>query len=197
MTSCCSWAGRIQYKRRKIHQVFSFATYTEAIFEENLETAVTFINWRFGRLFYKLLEIIPFKTTIRPLNNMLSDRLFRVIMGNIQHSLNSLNDGLPQESMLASVLFSLCIADVLAIRGRKFSYVDDWTIATRENVNENTEETHQKILESWESISSNQKLKPKRNNTEVSHFSLNNNVANRKFQLYADKPLLKHNISLK
>ncbi|KAG5872666.1 hypothetical protein JTB14_029843 [Gonioctena quinquepunctata] len=72
---------------------------------------------------------------------MLSNRLFRVVIGNSMSNWKNFNNGLPQGSVLAPLLFSCYIADMPTTRSRKFGYAEGWAIATRSKSKEEMEET--------------------------------------------------------
>lgn len=61
-------------------------------------------------------------------------------MGNVKSTQNILNNGLPEGSVLAPTLFNLDISDIPAT-SHKFGHRDDWAIAIREKLIENTERT--------------------------------------------------------
>ncbi|KAG5882043.1 hypothetical protein JTB14_032553 [Gonioctena quinquepunctata] len=112
---------------------FSHADITKALEDVKPDlTAAYEIVWKQG-LLYKLLRLIPCKTTVRVIYNMLGNRLFRVVMGNSMSNWKKLNNGLPQGSVSAPLLFSCYIADMTTTKSRKSGYADDWAIATRRN----------------------------------------------------------------
>lgn len=56
---------------------------------------------------------------------MLSDRLFQVFVNDQRSQYKKLNNGLPQGSVLSSLLFNLYIHDLSPSKSRKFLYADD------------------------------------------------------------------------
>ncbi|KAG5878540.1 hypothetical protein JTB14_024541 [Gonioctena quinquepunctata] len=103
---------------------------------------------------------------------MLSNRLFRVVMGNSMSNWKKLNNGLYQGSVSALLLFNCYIADMPTTRSRKFGYTDDWAIATRCKSMEGMEETDD--LDTLGKYFHNWRLQPSASKTEVVCFHLNN-----------------------
>ncbi|XP_072395122.1 uncharacterized protein [Diabrotica undecimpunctata] len=71
---------------------------------------------------------------------MLAHRTIRVVLGTDISNPRKLKNGQPQESVLAYLLFSLYIANIPETRSRKFSYADEWVLATRCKSFQGTEE---------------------------------------------------------
>lgn len=187
-------------QRSTTDQVMSLTTYIEAGYQRKLKTSVAFIDltaaydtvWKDG-LLYKFLKTVPCRITARLLNTMLSQRQFRVHKGKAVSSQRSLNNGLPQGSVLAPLLFSLYIADMPETLSRKFGYADDWAIAIREKTVEQTEEILTEDLKKLAHYFKMWGLKPNTSKTEVCCFHLNNKMANRELKVYMDNQQLRHN----
>jgi len=102
----------------------------------NYKTAVAFIDlmsaynivWRKG-LLSKLLDMIPCKTLQKLLNNMLSNKFLTAYIGEEKSKTKKLNNGLPQVSVLAPLLFNVYTKNLLGTNGRKFIYADDLALA--------------------------------------------------------------------
>lgn len=77
------------------------------------------------------MEIIPFLRTCRLINNLLSDRSFHVYMIAKKSRIRKQNNGLPQGSVLAPLLFNVEMADMPNIGSKKFAYSNDEAIAPK------------------------------------------------------------------
>ena len=64
---------------------------------------------------------------------MLTDRRFRVFIGDKTSKFRTLNNGLPQGSVLAPLLFNLYTSDLPQTISRKFIYADDLALTYRHN----------------------------------------------------------------
>lgn len=181
-------------------QVLSLTTFIEAGFQKQLKTSAVFIDltaaydtvWRQG-VIYKLIRIIPCKKTTCLIDAMLSNRSFQVLMNNNTSAQIKLNNGLPQGSVLAPLLFSLYTADMPETRSRKFGYADDWAITTSHKDIDVTENVLTNVLTILCAYFRKWRLQPNATKTEVSTFDLNNKMANRELRVYFDNNLLSHN----
>jgi hypothetical protein len=71
------------------------------------------------------LEAVPCLKLFNLLNNMLSNRYFQVFLGDQSSRWRSLNNGLPQGSVLAPLLFNLHMSDLPSTAAKVFQYADD------------------------------------------------------------------------
>ena len=76
-------------------------------------------------LFFKLMHVINCSKTVTLINNMLLNRFLQVYLNETKNSWRSLNNGLPQGSMVAPCLFNLYTSDLPETISRKFLYADD------------------------------------------------------------------------
>jgi hypothetical protein len=104
----------------------------EAGFQHQLKTGAVFVDlsaaydtvWR-EDLMIKFLEAVPCLNLFNLLNNMLSNRYFQVFLGDQSSRWRRLNNGLPQGSVLAPILFNLYMSDLPPTAAKVFQYADD------------------------------------------------------------------------
>jgi hypothetical protein len=124
---------------------------------------------------------VPDQKLCNLMNSMLSNRYFKVYLNDDTSKWKRLNNGLPQGSVLAPLLFNLYISDVplSSVKSKMFMYADDLAIAYQSK----SFEEGQTILESDINILfdyyKSWRLKPNPTKTVVSAFHLNNAEANR------------------
>jgi hypothetical protein len=70
----------------------------------------------------KILEAVPCLKLFSLLNNMLSNRYFQVFLGDRSSRWRRLNNGLPQGSVLAPILFNLYMSDFPSTAAKVFQY---------------------------------------------------------------------------
>ncbi|KAL4096724.1 hypothetical protein QTP88_021619 [Uroleucon formosanum] len=165
-------------------QIAALTTYIEKGFQNKKKTTAAFIDltaaydtvWREGLLF-KLLKTTKCLTFHNLLNEMLTNRYFKVLLGASQSSTKQLNNGLPQGSVLAPTLFNLYISDLPSTISRKFAYADDITVATQHEKFENNEAILNQDLEKLRKYFQQWRLKSNIQKTEISTFHLNNKLA--------------------
>lgn len=112
------------------------------------------------------------------MNEMLSNRTFVVHLGERHSKPRRLNDGLPQGSVLAPILFNLYISDLPNTILRKFIYADDITLAVQNNKFEVTEKIFSEDLSIISTYLHRWRRKPSISKTVVSCFHLNDRLAN-------------------
>lgn len=96
--------------------------------------------------------------------------------------------------MLASLLFSLYIADMPGTTSKKFGYADDWALATSHKEFEITEQILTNDLATLGRYFRDWRLQPSAAKTEVSCFHLNNRMANYQLKINFEGRLLNHNM---
>ena len=81
--------------------------------------------WHRG-LVCKLLRLIPDRHLVRMIMELVQNRSFTLTTGDGKKSRpRRLKNGVPQRSVLATLLFSIYVSDLPPTTSRKFAYVDD------------------------------------------------------------------------
>lgn len=181
-------------------QVLSLTTFIEIGFQNKRKTGTAFVDlsaaydtvWRHG-LLMKLIDIIPSKSIIGLLNNMLANRWIQVFVNGKKSRSRRLNDGLPQGSILAPLLFILYISDLPVTNSEKFIYADDITLASQHESFEMIEQDLRSDLQILWSYFKKWRLRPNISKTEVSVHHLNNQLANKTLNVCIDGSQIKHN----
>jgi hypothetical protein len=165
-------------------QVLSLTTHIETGFQNKLKTVAVLIDlsaaydtvWRQG-LVYKLMKAVPCKKLVGLINNMLSNREFIVYLGNTVSRTRKLNNGLPQGSVLAPLLFNLYMHDIPETQSRKFIYADDIAIASQNETFHPSEGVLNRDLRILDNYFKKWRLVPNAMKTEVTTFHLSNQMA--------------------
>jgi hypothetical protein len=116
--------------------VLALTSYIESGFQKRLKTGIVFVDliaaydtvWKDG-LIHKLYYVIPCGKMVSLLEDMLSNRQFRVFVEDKSSKFRFLNNGLPQGSVLSPILFNLYTSDLPPTNSRKFIYADDLAMA--------------------------------------------------------------------
>lgn len=172
-------------KRDCSDQVLSLTTYVENGFEMKKKSVSVFLDlsaaydtvWREGMLI-KLIKAIPCIKVVTLIDKMLKNRLFQVFSNHTKSKFHKLNNGLPQGSVLAPILFNLYTHDLPETVSQKFIYADDiCLIAQQPNFTE-AEDILNKDLHALDEYFRMWRLKPNPQKTEVATFHLSNKYAN-------------------
>lgn len=92
-------------------------------------------------LLLKFAKILKCKTTVQLINNMFSDRKFKVSLNGSENNYKYLQNGLPQGFVLSPILFNAYTADITETTARRFTYADDVGLVTQAKIFEELEET--------------------------------------------------------
>lgn len=119
-------------------QVLTLTNYIEDCYQHQLKTGVAFIDltvaydtvWKRGLLF-KLTKVVPCLRLVDTIANMLSDRLFQILLKDRCSRFMKLNNGLAQGSVLSPALFNLYVHDLPPSISRKFLFADDMAYAVQ------------------------------------------------------------------
>ena len=171
-------------KRSCSDQVLALTTFIEAGYQRALKTGVALIDlssaydtvWRHG-LLLKASRIFKCQTTMRILASILSNRRFRVSLGGQTSSARTLNDGLPQGSVLAPMLFNIYVSDMPETTSRKFAYADDLALATQSTDFNVLSRTLTEDMKKMEDYFTYWRLRPNPNKTTTTAFHLSNRQA--------------------
>ncbi|UYV84687.1 hypothetical protein LAZ67_X003096 [Cordylochernes scorpioides] len=183
--------------RNCAEQTLALTTTIEDGFQKKIKTGAVFVDltaaydtvWREG-LLYKLSKIINCKNIIKLINNFLTNRKITVHLNNKKSRPRTLNNGLPQGSVLAPLLFNVYTADIPTNNSQKFLYADDIALLHQEQSFSTLEQILNEDLKKLENFFSKWHLIPNPSKTVSSVFHLNNHKANRPLKLtFCNKPL--------
>lgn len=171
-------------------QVLALTSHIECGFEKNRKTAVAFIDltaafdtvWRHG-LLYKLIKAIPCYDLCVLINEILSNRRLEVHLDCKKSRTVILNNGLPQGSVLAPLLFNLYISDLPDTTARKFCYADDMALAAQHRDFISCENSLNDDLNILYEYFTSWRLVPNPSKTELTTFHLNNHKANQELNV--------------
>ena len=120
----------------------------------------------------KLSKAIKCRTTIRLIASLLSQRHFRVFIGNQVSRKRKLKNGLPQGSvgLLVPSFFNVYISDLPRTESLKSGYADDWTLATQSKTFSHVESTLSLDIEHLNEYFDYRKLDVTWNGLELDHY---------------------------
>jgi hypothetical protein len=160
----------------------ALTSHIEAGFERKLKTGTIFIDltaayntvWKDG-LMLKFLRVVSCSKISRLFNNMLSNRYFQVFLGDKSSRWRRLNNGLPQGSVFAPILFNLYMSDIPITVSKQFQYADD--IALNFQHNAECETTLEADLDKLDEFFRRWRLQPNPSKTESCVFSRSKQTA--------------------
>ena len=135
-------------KRNTCDQFLALTSFIESGFQKKRKTGAVLIDlsaaydtvWQAG-LMMKLSKAIKCRTTIRLIASLISQRNFRVFLGNQVSRKRILKNGLPQGSVLAPSFCNVYISDLPPTESLKFGNADDWTLAKQSKTFSHIEST--------------------------------------------------------
>lgn len=186
-------------KRSCEEQVLSLTNHIENGFQRMLKTGVVLIDltaaydtvWKRG-LLYKFIKAVPCLRIVDILTNILSDRLFQVLLNDQCSRLKKLNNGLAQGSVLSCLLFNLYIHDLPPSIARKFLYADDMAYAVQRKLFSEINVALTKDMTEFVLYCKKWRLVPNITKTVVTVFHLNNKLAKMQLHVMFDGTKLRH-----
>jgi retron-type reverse transcriptase len=149
--------GGFRSNRSCCDQVLALTSHIEKGYNDKNKSGAAFIDlsavydtvWKDG-LLWKLSNIIKCPRLVQYFKTTLGNRNFRVHLGNQISRTRILNNGLPQGSVIAPILFNIYTHDILCTDSNMFSYADDICIVTQDKKFENIEGTlTSDLLKAW------------------------------------------------
>lgn len=186
-------------KRSCAEQVLTLTNHIEAGFQLKMKTGVVFIDltaaydtvWKMG-LLYKLIKAVRCLRIVDMIANMLSDRLFQIMLNDQCSRFKKLNNGLAQGSVLSCLLFNLYIHDLPPSIARKFLYADDMAYAYQHKLFSKINHALTKDMAEFVRFCKRWRLVPNITKTVVTCFHLNNKLAKAELRVEFDGVQLKH-----
>ena len=155
----------------------------------NLTTAYDTI-WHRG-LTCKLLRLLPDKHMVKMIMELVRNRSFTLATGDSKQSrLRRLKNGVPQESVLAPLLFNIYTYDFPSMISRKFAYADDLALLHSSGNWKDLERTLSQDMSTLSAYLHTWRLKLSHTKTVTTAFHLNNREAKRELKVYNNSRLL-------
>jgi len=110
-----------RHNRSCCDQVLALTSHVEKGYNDKNKSGATFIDlsaaydtaWK-DCLLWKVLNIIKFPRLVQYIKATFGNKNFRVHLGNRKSRTRILNNGLPQGSIIAPILFNICTHDILS-----------------------------------------------------------------------------------
>lgn len=180
----------------------TLTNHIEAGFQRQLKTGVVFIDltaaydtvWKKG-LLYKFIKAVPCLRIVNIISNMLSDRLFKILLNDQCTRFKKLNNGLAQGSVLSCLLFNLYIHDLPPSIARKFLYADDMAYAAQPRLFSVINARLSKDMGEFVRYCKKWRLVPSIAKTVESCFHLNNKLARTTLRISFAGTILRHDFN--
>jgi hypothetical protein len=138
------------------------------------------------------LEAVPCLKLFNLLNNMLSNPYFQLFLGDQSSRWRRLNNGLPQGSVLAPILFNLYISDLPPTPVKVFQYADDIAVTYQAKTFYECENNLEADIEVLNHFFHRWCLQPNPGKTEMCVFHLNTHAANKQLDMMFNGTSIKH-----
>jgi hypothetical protein len=178
-------------------QVLALTSSIEAGFQKGHKFAAAFVDlsaaydtvWRRG-LLLKFAKVVQCRRIVGLLDSMLSSRYIRVLLRGEKSNSKVLNNGLPQGSVLAPLLFNLYVHDIPKTESLMFQYADDIALLSGSGDLDANARTLERDLNLLSRYFKSWRLKPNPTKTEVSTFHLSNKLAKHRINVLFENVLL-------
>ena len=179
-------------------QVVLLTQNIEDSFEAEKKAGAVFVDltaaydtvWHCG-LTCKLLRLLPDKHILRMIMKLLQNRSFTLTTGDSKQSrLRCLKNGVPQESVLAPLLFNIYTYDLTSMISRKFAYVGDLTLLHSSGNWKDLEGTLSQDMSTLSAYLQTWRLKLSHTKKVTAAFHLNNREAKCELKVYNNGRLL-------
>ena len=164
----------------------------ENSFEATKKAGAVFVNltaaydtvWHRG-LTCKLLKLLPDKHMVKIIMELVQNRSFTLTTGDSKQSrLRRLKNGVPQGSVLASLLFNIYTYGLPSVISRKLAYADDLALLHFSGNWKDLEKTLTQDMSILSAYLQTWRLKLSHTKTVTAVFHLNNREAKRELKVY-------------
>ena len=185
-------------RKSTVDQVVLLTQNIEDSFEAKKKASAVFIDltaaydtiWHHG-LTCKLLRLLSDKHMIKMIMELVQNRSFTLTTGDSKQSrLRRLENGVPQGSVLAPLLFNIYMYDLPSMISRKFAYADDLALLHSSGNWKNLEGTLSQDMSTLSAYLQTWRLKLSHTKTVTAAFHLNNQEAKRELKVYNNGRLL-------
>ena len=181
-----------------VDQVVLLTQNIEDSFEAKKKAGAVFVDltaaydtvWHRG-LICKLMTLLPDKHMVKMIMELVRNQSFTLVTGDSKQSrLRRLKNGVPQGSVLATLLFNIYTYDLPSIISRKFAYADDLALLHSSGNWKDLEWTLSQDMSTLSAYFQTWRLKLSHTKTVTAAFYLNNPEAKRELKVYNNGGLL-------